>query len=71
MALYDEWVQQLLRYEVTLEPPADFEGSDSGAINRHAIDGTLIVYDPDDMPKWLQELEAKKDDDGNVERQVA
>jgi len=71
MALYEDWVQQLLKYEVTLESPADFEGSDSGDINRHSIDGTLIIYDPDDMPKWLIELEAKADEDGNVEKQVA
>jgi len=69
MALNQRWVQQLLTYRRSLAPPKDYSGSDSGEISRHSIDGTLIIYDPEDMPQWLIELESKADENGNVERQ--
>jgi hypothetical protein len=74
MALKDEWVQDLLKYRRTLAPPVyggrEHVGSESGSIGRACVDGTLIIYDIDDQPKWLEELFAQQDDDGNVERQI-
>lgn len=67
MALNDDWVQQLLKYEVTLEPPEEFSGSSYGNISRAWIDGTLIVFDPDDVPSWLSEVLLHRDEDGNTE----
>lgn len=70
MALNDKWVQELLKYNVTLKPPS-YSGSDSGAIGRVWIDGTLVVYDLEDCPKWLQDILDQRDEDGNVERKVS
>lgn len=48
------------------ERPFDF-GSDSGNVGRSWIDGVLVVYDPDDCPKWLADaLALAQQEDGNT-----
>jgi hypothetical protein len=57
MALSQEWIQELLTYEATLEVLDDGASySDSGAVGRIDLDGTLVVYDLEDVPQWLQPL---------------
>lgn len=71
MALNDKWMQSLLMYEVTLEPPVrGQDGSDSGSVGRSIIDGVLVVYDPEDCPRWLKHVLTDRDEDGNYERKV-
>lgn len=69
MALTEKWVQDLLKYNRTLKPVAGGHGSsDSGAVGRAWIDGTLVVYDLEDTPSWLQTVLDGRDEDGNYER---
>jgi hypothetical protein len=72
MALNEDWVQKLLRYDVTLEA-IDGEGnyggsefSDSGNVGRAWIDGCLVVYDLEDPPFWLAAVQTCLDEDGNM-----
>jgi hypothetical protein len=41
-------------------------GSDSGRVGRSWIDGTLVVYDPEDCPKWLADVLARQNEDGDT-----
>jgi hypothetical protein len=67
MALNEDWVQSLLKYEATLEAPGDAtDGSDSGEIGRAWIDGVLVVYDLQDVPAWLAVALDARDEDGNT-----
>jgi hypothetical protein len=68
MALNADWVQALLKYEVTLTPPDQerdpgYPGSESHCIGRAWIDGALVVYDLEDPPKWLIPVLNERDDD--------
>lgn len=67
MALNEDWVQSLLKYEATLAPP---EGNDKN-ISRTWIDGALVVYDLDDPPVWLRPILELQDEDGNTDHIVA
>lgn len=72
MALTDESVQAYL--ETDKDAGEVFSGdftSDSGNVGRASIDGTLVIYDLDDRPAWLNAVLAARDEDGNVERIVA
>lgn len=64
MALDPDWVQDLLEHKVTLRAG----DSDSGEIGRAWIDGTLVVWDLQDPPRWLETVLEGRDDDGNYER---
>jgi hypothetical protein len=69
VALRDSWVQEILNYECSLEDPTEWgddPGSDSGDVGRAAIDGTIVVYDPQDVPTWLQSVLDARDEDGNT-----
>lgn len=67
MALKDDWVQSLFKYEVTLEAPGDTsDATDSGEIGRAWVDGVLVVYDLQDVPQWLAVVLDARDDDGNT-----
>lgn len=67
MALNDDWAQELLTCVVTLEAPSDKRGTDSGEIGRAWVDGTLVVYDLQDVPAWLAPVLEARDEDGNTE----
>lgn len=40
--------------------------SNSGYVGRSSIDGALVVYDPEDCPKWLADALHAQDEDGNT-----
>jgi hypothetical protein len=40
--------------------------SNSGYVGRSWIDGALVVYDPEDCPKWLADALKSQDEDGNT-----
>ena len=40
--------------------------SDSGNVGRSWIDGTVVIYDPEDCPKWLADVFKQADEDGNT-----
>lgn len=61
--LNERWAQALLHYKADLSAPS-YPASESGHIGRAAIDGALVIYDPDDPPSWLREVLESRDDDG-------
>lgn len=63
MAIVTSTIQEFLAGE-------DSFRSESGDVGRASVDGTLVIYDPNDVPGWLQEILTARDEDGNVERQA-
>lgn len=62
MAINEDDIQAFLGAE---KREHDF-GSDSGRVGRAWIDGVLVVYDPEDCPKWLADALHMEDEDGNT-----
>lgn len=70
MAINEEDIQRFLGSEDdTLEAGHTFRsrfGSDSGRVGRSWIDGTVVIYDPEDCPAWLNDVFKQADEDGNT-----
>lgn len=63
MALFNSDVQKFL--SASDDDRQRFR-SDSGSVGRASIDGTLVVYDLDDVPMWLVTVLEGRDDGGNT-----
>lgn len=63
MALIEEDVQTFLGSDDGER--SEFR-SESGSVGRASIDGTLVVYDPEDCPEWLANVLTRRDEDGNT-----